>query len=326
MRNILCLFFGILLISCKGDQENNGANNWEKIPEVQIQQEEYIRVPGTSVFLIPPVGFRAALHFPGFQQESTNASVVISEMPAPMYEILPAYADEDLLQKRGLILLDHQRYTDNEAFRLLFQLKQSAAGGDFLKWILVMGNNTNSITVSATFPQEYESEVSEILKSSLLTVRWDQDLSVPVDEGLLFTIEEQRPLKLAGRVINGLVYNLDGEIPASSKGGATFMAAPSVLEISLDDRESFARARLANSTRYTEVRIEKIEPVVIDGLEGYETVAAAKDTQTQLDTFIQQTILFDENICYLMTGAVEQSKAADYAEIFRKMAGSFKRK
>lgn len=53
-----------------------------------------------------------------------------------------------------------------------------------------IGNRNETVMVVATFPKQHESELSEKLRASLLTVTWDSEKSVSPTEGMSFTLGE----------------------------------------------------------------------------------------------------------------------------------------
>ena len=61
----------------------------ETMPRIETIQnkrtEKHVQVKGTSVFMIPPVEFKTAENFAGFQQDATGASVMVLEMLSLIY-------------------------------------------------------------------------------------------------------------------------------------------------------------------------------------------------------------------------------------------------
>lgn len=66
------------------------------IPTLQSTEVE---VTGTKVKLTPPQGLKPAKQFPGFFDESTNVSIMVTEMPAPYSEMIKAFTKESLATK-----------------------------------------------------------------------------------------------------------------------------------------------------------------------------------------------------------------------------------
>ncbi len=58
---------------------------------LSFAQPKLVKVPGTKVRLVPPTGLKPSERFPGFWDEETNSSIVITEMPAPYSEIATGF-------------------------------------------------------------------------------------------------------------------------------------------------------------------------------------------------------------------------------------------
>jgi hypothetical protein len=288
-------------------------------------QEKLSAVTGTKISLIPPAGFVASTHFAGYQQEESNSSILVTEIPAPIDKLQPGLTNAEELQKKGMILLEQERVTVNGQEAILLNIEQSAYGTDFQKWILLIGNKTESVLVTATFLQELESEYSELLKNSLFTVKWNQTATSTTDN-LQFTLEEVSNLKLAQKIGNALAYTKDGVFPAASIDDPIFIIAPSVSP-QYQEVETFARDRLLKTDNLTEIEIETGNEITIDNLDGYEIIAVGKDVKSGEAVAIYQVVLVDQDAYYyLMEGQVNARLNSQYLSQFKQLAGSFKRK
>ena len=90
-------------------------------------------VPGTAVSLTPPDGFVAANRFPGFMNESTRSSIMISEIPGPYAEATAGLHDPKRLQAQGMRLLGQSAAKVDGHAALLLQIEQTAYGTLFRK-------------------------------------------------------------------------------------------------------------------------------------------------------------------------------------------------
>lgn len=66
------------------------------------------RVAGTRVSLVPPAGFVPARRFPGYALEAEGASIMVTELPAPLDKVLPGFSDPEQLKARALTLLSKE--------------------------------------------------------------------------------------------------------------------------------------------------------------------------------------------------------------------------
>lgn len=157
-----------------------------------------VAVPGTKVALEPPPGFTLADRFPGFQRADVNASIVVSEMPAPVAEIQQSMHKENLA-KRNIVLLESHMITHAGADALLVKVSQQALGDTYLKWMLVTGDAQTTTLVVGTFRSDTETELSAPLRQAVLSTTLDAARPQDHFEGLLFRIEPSAKLKIAGR-------------------------------------------------------------------------------------------------------------------------------
>jgi hypothetical protein len=211
------------------------------VAESTLAVEPPAIVKGTKVRLIPPADFTPAEKFPGFFQASSSASIMVTEIPGPFSELSAGLSDPSRLKKNGIILLSQEQISSNGQTALLLKIQQRASGVDFLKWVLIFGDEAESVMVTATFPQDLEDKLSEPLKQSVLTTRRDQNLAASTDEGLDYLVKEQGALKLAQRFSNGLLFTKAGIFPSRSVNDPVFVVAPSIAEQTIADPEAFAK-------------------------------------------------------------------------------------
>jgi hypothetical protein len=292
---------------------------------VPSTQEKLQAVTGTKISLIPPAGFVASTRFAGYQQDKSNSSILVTEIPAPIDKLQPGLTNDEELQKKGMVLLKQEPVTVNGQEALLLNIKQSAYGTDFKKWILLLGNETESVLVTATFLEELEAEYSESLKNSLLTVEWNQTATATTDN-LQFTLIDTGDLKLAQKMGNALAYTKDGVFPAPSIDDPIFIVAPSISP-QYQEVETFARSRLSKTENLTEIEIETENKITIDNLDGYEILAVGKDVKSGEQVALYQVVLLDRDAYYyLMQGQVNARLNSQYLSQFKQLARSFKRK
>lgn len=302
------------------------AEDEKKSEQPQADENRLEQVKGTAVRIVPPPGFVPAPRFPGYMQESTNASIMVTEMPAPFSELTAGFSDPAAMKKQRMTLLDKRAVTVDGHGGLLLNVKQSAYGTMFLKWVLVLGDEKKSVMVVANFPQDYEARLSKNLKTSLSTVRWEKDKPLSPAEGLRFTVQEYGNLKRVPTMSNTLAFSRDGVFPSKSPDDPIFVAAPSLSKLPIQDKGSFATERVRSSVGIEGTVIEEITEVTIDDLEGYEVLAKGKHAESGNPVVVYQTILFDDPDYYIMQGRTSERNAENCVPSFKKMARTFKRK
>lgn len=308
------------------------AEEFNQFPPCQIsqlepsQQAEAISIAGTRVKLVPPVGFTVSSQFPGYVQESTGASIIVTEFSGSFSEVSASFSNPEKLAQQNLVLLNQEEVIINQQTGLLLQVQQKADEEEFLKWILVLGDEQKTVLIMATLPKILETFLSEPLKASILSAQWNKETIVSPTEGLNFTIVESGNLKFAQRLANILLYTKEGIFPSKNRDDPIFIIGQSVGQAIIKNKEAFSKERLQETASVTQIKIEHLQKVVIDELEGYEIIAQGKDIESGQTMVIYQTLLFlDDNTYYVMQGIVSL-KSKDYSLImFKAMTNSFKR-
>ena len=286
-----------------------------------LAQQQLQAVTGTNIRLIPPAEFTASERFSGYQHEASNSSILVTEIPASIEQLRPSLTDSEKLQEKGMTLLNQKTVTINEQEALLLNIQQSAYGTDFKKWILLLGNDSESVLVTATFLAELEAQYSELLKDSLLTVEWNQAAASTDD--LAFVLSETADLKLAQKIGNALAYTKNGVFPAVSTNDPIFIVAPS-LSPQYQDVATLAQNRLFQTDNLTEIEIISEQEITVDSLTGYEIVAVGKDIKSGEERSLYQVILVDsDNYYYVMQGQVDAEQNQQYLSQFKELASSF---
>jgi hypothetical protein len=180
--------------------------------------------------------------------------------------------------------------------------------------------------VTATFPKAREEELSGQLKSAVLSTRLEQGARLDPEANLPFTLSVSKRLKVTPAINKALLYTKDGVIPTKSPKDPLFVAAPSLGKVTAGDKRQFAEQRLRQTAETKGLTVESTNPVTIAGLEGYESVAKAEDTQSGIPLVVYQAILFDESSYILMQGLVGTELGEQYLPAFKEMARSLKRK
>jgi hypothetical protein len=288
------------------------------------QQDRYISFPTAGVKLIRPDGFDPANLFSGFQQPSTKSSVMVTTIPGPFSQIASGFTAEQM-KARGLILKSKENISIDSNPGLLIHLTQTADGTEFTKWVTIFGNEQATKIVTAAFPTALTDKLSPLLKSTVLSAKIDLTSSSAIDSDIGFTIAATNKMKSVSGVGKMLAYTQDGVIPAKSPADPLFIVAPSFSEVAISDKRQFAIQRLLKTAHTKIESVPTTTAIKIDGLDGYEMTADAKDLTSDTPLVVYQVMLFDDRSYILMQGLVGTKVRAEYLSAFQSMARSFKR-
>jgi hypothetical protein len=288
------------------------------------RQSQYTSFPAAGIKLIRPDGFEAAESFDGFQQASTQSSVMLVTIPGPFTEVTSGLTAERL-KTRGMTLRSQENVTIDGNKGILISLTQTAYGIEFAKWIVAFGNEKETKMVTATFPKTRTAKLSAPLKSVVLTAKNDTTPPPILGSDVGFKIAASDKVKLARSMGKMLLYTKDGTIPAKSPEDPLFIVAPSFSQMAISDRKQFATQRLAQATHMKINSVTTTEAITIDGLDGYEIVADARDTASGTPLAVYQVMLFDDRSYTLIQGIVGTKVRDEYLPEFKAMARSFRK-
>jgi hypothetical protein len=288
------------------------------------KQQGYVSFPAAGVKLMRPAGFDDAENFHGFQQPSTQSSVMVVMIPGPYAETTRGFT-ADQFKTRGMTLRSKETIEINGMAGLLLSVKQNGYGTEFAKWIVALGDESETTLVTATFPESEETNLSDALRAVVLSTKSDDAPAPTPGTDSVFAIDASAKLKLTRGIGKMLSYSKDGTIPTESPQDPIFIAAPSLSGIPIDNKRQFAVQRLFQTAHTRITSVTSNTAITIDALEGYEIVADAEDVDSGTALKVYQVILYDEESYFLMQGLVGVKLADEYLPEFKAMARSFTR-
>jgi len=278
------------------------------------------RVPGTRVSIEPPTGFEQAKQFPGYVLRDTGSSIMITEIPAPFLEISKGF-NSRTPQGMALISKDVVNIDGYEA--LLLNVDQNAYGMRFEKWIVVFGNEKETVMITAAFPKG-KNELSDTLKQAVLSAQWNPNAKVDFFEGLTFKVAEYGGFKIANKVGNNLTLTFGGAFPVKNEDDPVIVVGALLIDSKMiTDRKQFARKSVYQTATLSNFKILEESDVRVAALPGRRIIAKAKDTKTGHDRLLYSVYLYNSDECYVFNGIADFSKREEYQSIFSSILNSF---
>ena len=253
-----------------------------------LQKESKIR--GTRARMPPPLFFRAAALFNGFEHPA-GISIVVMEFDVSQDDLLSTMSDPEKLRAQGL-LVKSEKGAD------ILSLEQRASGLLFEKRVFVANDDFGSVIITATWPKalsqlvtfEFEEVVKESLRSVILE---DPDVEQDEDaffESLDFRFPIPEGLRIARRMGETLVMNESGRLAPGLKSLPAFVFGASASSHQ-GSHEDFAKMRfakdhpLADGLQTRELTIANRKAIEISG-----TFSAGDEREHAL-----MTLVFDEH-------------------------------
>lgn len=286
------------------------------------------RLPGTRISLTPPEGFVKSQRFTGFMLPERQASIMVTPMLGVPFSTTSQALSDEALARQGMEVTRRVSQTLNSLHKKLVYVSQVAGGVGIYKWLMVIGDDSGSEIVVASFPKMHQSKLSEPLQEALIGAQWYPDVVPDPLEGLSFHVDEAGSLAVAESIGNNLFLTEGGVYPLASEGdplvvvGASFDPALGRIK----DQKALAHKRLSQTKVLSSVKVEAEQSVTIDGLEGYLIYAQGVDADTGAELYLEQCLLFDESgYYYLIQAMVESGRKEELQNAFAAIRNSFKR-
>jgi hypothetical protein len=266
------------------------------------------------------------LRSPGFGDEETSSSIVITETPAPYSEMARGFTKE-ALATNDMSMLSRKEISLNGRPGILLHLRQETQSGDILKWMVMTGDEKETVLITAAFPEKMKARWSSEMEKAVLSAQWDVEAETDPLAGLNFSFEDDPSLKFARRVSNNVMLTKDGALPDQPTNDPFFIIGSSFSQVTIPDVGKFAEKRLMQIEQVSGVAIREQSDVTIAGLPGSEIIAEAKwNDLPDAPVVVYQVLLLDGKNYFLMQGFAPREEQERYLAIFNRVAQSFRKK
>lgn len=280
-------------------------------------------VSGTKIAIVPPENFGKGAGFSGFQQTETNSSIIVTTMPAP-YAMLEKGFSTESLKSRGMNLLSKEAIMFQGQPAVLYKVTQSAQGTMFAKYIILAGDAKESLLINGIYPEGNEKLDAQIWQA-MKTVVYQKDKVIDAMADADFTIDlSGTKIKYATTLAGSYLFSSDGQVPVQAADKAFLTIGRSFSAVNLSDKKQYAIDRLKTLPEGDKTKVDKINPIEVNGMNGYEIVGYGQDAKGNKE-LIHEVILYFDNSYYLLIG-IASNDFDNYLNQFKKISRSFKRK
>ena len=282
------------------------------------------QVPGTSVSLPPPIGFTAADRFPGFTNEATSSSIVVSELPGPYAEVTTGFNDSARMQAQGMTLLSKSSVKVDGHTAMLLHIEQPAYGTIFRKWIVVLDRSRATTFIVASYPKA-EAKQEEPLKRAILAATIGNGTD-PIN-ALAFSVTPSSPFKIAKVFGQNMILSPDGRFPANGEDVPFMVLGLSMSEdLAISNKKAFAEQRIAKTATVKNITVGQTVPITLGQLSGYATTATGIGEDAATPLTLYQVTLFDKSGYCVIQGITPTAQMGTYVPIFEQIATTFRMK
>lgn len=285
------------------------------------QTENHKVIPGTKCSLIPPSGFVSATNFSGFQNNESGASIMVSEIPAPMQTIIEGFT-ADALKAKGMTLIDKETIEFNNSKATYIKVSQQANGTTYLKQILIFGDSKKTVLVNGIYP-EASKNIEADIKTSLLSSSYNENQNENPLDAAKFKIDVSgTDFKLTKYISGSLIYTTDGQIPSEKP---TLIVGNSIAKVSNENQKQYCIDRLKKLPRGESNTVKEINPIQIDNLQGYEIVADGKSKDLNNELVYLVMLFSDPGDYFIIVGKATED-LENNLKSFKNITKTFKRK
>ncbi len=313
---ISVLFVFILVYSC-AQQNTESYNN--------TLDENYIDIPGTRLSIKPPKGFKYMDYAPQFVEENGNGQIGIFEMAESYFNIIPMYTEAyfENIPESTIISIKEIYINGYNGSELIIE-----EAGNQKKYLLIFGNNDFCAAIGGSYYIDFETTLADKIKESVLSVVYNPNKELDATGLLPYDINTTgTKLKLAGVTQNYSFYTVGGKDPGSALDRTEYDVGGSRIDGSNQWTEEVIYENIKDVMNYEgklELEIGKTRKVIIDEMNGYETVGyELVDSDTI--KIIYYLFLIDQNDIYGITGRSNMEFDKNL-ELFRNISLTFKRK
>jgi hypothetical protein len=268
---------------------------------------------GSRIGIVPPAGMVTSRNFAGFEDPQKNAAILFTTLPAKAYEALDKSMVPDAMKREGVDVEKREPIELGIGKGFLLTGTQVTNGARYRKWLLVTaaGNMTTLVTIQV--PEKDAAYPDKAMHDTLMTLAVRD--SVPDAEQLSLI-----PFKVGdlagfhvGEVLPGRAVMLVDRDPDQEKSDISdtsslkarfFIAAMPGAPAEPSDRNNFARTTFQQIVGIKDVHVDDAEPLRIGSQQGFETLAKAKDSQSNADVMVVQWLRFGSSGFLQMVGIV----------------------
>ena len=321
--------FVLAVCACTGQAETTPKLNLESdlFKDKPVSKAENIPIPGTRATLPLPPGFDISQNFTGLSCAAIGASIMVTELPAPMDEVSSAFEGQSL-EAQGMTLIESEETIVGERPALLVHARQLTDGDNepYEKWMLITGTDEIALLVTAAYPESISENVSRALESTIRAVDWDPDAEVDRMAGLPYHIKVEAPFDVANRMAQGVLLTPDGTLSESTTPEPFFAISMAEWDETIDQDtiQRLTRQRLEQSGALGNLEILSVDDIEVGGMPGAMIVASGVDARLEADVIAFLAMVFAEGKYYVLQGATPPASAEENIAKFERMTQSLK--
>jgi len=278
---------------------------------------------GSRLGLVPPPAMVASHAFQGFQDPGTNATILLTLLPAAAYEQFDKSMVPDAMKKQGITVERRAPIELAGGKGFMLSGRETADKQHFRKWMLIASVGGVTALVHFQVPEEDTTYSEQTVRAVFATLAVREHVPdaeqlslVPFKLGELagFRVEEVVPGRAI--VLVDLPPDQSASDPNATAKARLFIAAMPGGPAEPGERDNFARVAFGQIAGIKDVQLQDGGPLRIGGQPGYQILAKAKDAGTGTDVMVVQWLRFGSGGFLRMIGV---ARADGWPETFGRL-------
>jgi hypothetical protein len=297
--------------------------------------DKYMRAPGTQASLdIPaiadvyysPVGFNLT----GRDQQPWGR-ISVMQMPQGFLKTKDALHGVQEILENVQGPRSVERPSGQTALFLSGDVR--GLGGKERVEAILVGTEERSVLVRCSYqpqsvPAHQREEFERGIARMLETLRFDPTLKVDLLEGLVFTFDPPKGLKISGRVFSDVMFNEHGAVPAKrvDEPFLTVGASERVMpKAQRPNGAQFLHTEASAYDKYSDVRVRSVQPLKRDdGLVAWEAVADARVKKSGEPIVMYLARVYTDDGTYLVNYFGDAKREEQFVPAAKAVAASLK--
>jgi hypothetical protein len=274
----------------------------------------------SRIGMVPPPGFTASTKFPGFENATENAAILMVEVPAEAYPEIEKGFSDAALKARGMIVETREPLPLNEGRGFFVSGPQETGGAKRYEMVTVAAMSGLTAIVSIQMLQTSRATITDdVARAAFSTLKVRKD--VPEVERLAvlpYAFANLAGFRLVRSAADGSSILTEGpnDTVAAVEQPFLLIGVGQGEVPKAEERDKFARRLFGGAPGLKDIKIMRSEPLRMGNMQGYEIVAEAKDARSETAVNAVQWLRFGQS-GYIQMFAIARRTA--WNEVFPKL-------
>jgi len=285
----------------------------------------YVSLQNSKIDLLLPEGFNLVSDYKGAEKDNGTANIKEEELNKPVAEFIKGYSKQKFADN-NIAVTDSQHLKINGLNAWLFHGYTITGEKPYVKWILITGNDSESIFLAGNILKANDKELSEPVKKSLLSIIYYPERKVKPAPKISFAFDNNTGLKAAGERMAALVYTDDGAMPDSSRIKSTMYVSTGPIKPDPDeDMLQYSEEIIYfSSPGMANMGVDSSREIANPNFTVYEVIGHGVDSATNQKAVIYQaTAYYGKN--FFMLKGIFNTDIKKMIAAFRETAVSLKK-